>query len=91
MDDDTLFRLQNPLREPAALTPDERLSLKLYLTGAKHADDIYENHRKAILERHPEDEIPSLYSLQKLLATLTGIRPLWHDICTDSCMAYTSV
>ncbi|KAI1791030.1 hypothetical protein LXA43DRAFT_1061631 [Ganoderma leucocontextum] len=89
LDQETLFRLQNPRRAPAILTPDERLSLKLYLTGMKGSDEIYAKHREAILERHPEDEIPSLYGLHKLIRELTGVQALWHDMCSDSCMAYT--
>lgn len=89
LDEETLSRLQNPLRDPAILTPDQRLSLKLYLTGMKGTDDIYAKHRDAILERHPEDEIPSLYRLHKQIAELTGVQPLWHDMCPASCMAYT--
>ncbi|KAI1783208.1 hypothetical protein LXA43DRAFT_904045, partial [Ganoderma leucocontextum] len=89
LDEDTIERLlREPLTVPATLTPDERLSVKLFLADTDGSEKIYVETRKAILERHPDDDILSHHSVKKKIAELTGIHPLTHDMCPRSCMAY---
>ncbi|KAI0354178.1 hypothetical protein OH77DRAFT_1504872 [Trametes cingulata] len=82
-------QLRNPLTRCPSLTPDERLSIRLYLADSQGADKIYADTRTAILERHPEDDILSLHLVKKKVAELTGVCALTHDMCPKSCMAYT--
>ncbi len=89
LDEETVHRLRHPLTKAATLTPDERLSLKLYLNNAQGSDKMYDANRAAIIERNPDNNIPSLHSVQQMIAELTGVRALVHDMCRDSCMAYT--
>lgn len=85
----TIDRLRNPPHEPATLTPDERLSVKLFLGNGNGSEEIYNTHRSAILERHPEDDVLSLHLVKKKVANLSGVFPMTHDMCPGSCMAYT--
>ncbi|KAM5546143.1 hypothetical protein V8D89_000269 [Ganoderma adspersum] len=90
LDEDAISRLlRDPLTVPAMLTTDERLSVKLFLADTDGSEKIYNESRKAILERHPDDDILSHHSVKKKIAELTGIHPLTHNMCPKSCMAYT--
>ncbi|KAI0762373.1 hypothetical protein C8Q74DRAFT_1318877 [Fomes fomentarius] len=89
LDEETLHRLRHPLTKAAMLTPDDRLSLKLYLNNAQGSDKMYEANHAAIVERNPDNNIPSLHSIQQMIAELTGVRAWVHDMCCDPCMAYT--
>ncbi|KAI0366722.1 hypothetical protein BV20DRAFT_628003 [Pilatotrama ljubarskyi] len=89
LDVDIIHQLRNPITRCPTLTPDERLSVRLYLADSQGADQIYTDTRKAILERHPEDEVLSLHLVKKKVADLTGVCSLTHDMCPKSCMAYT--
>ena len=73
----------------ASLTPDERLSVRLFLADTDGSEAIYNKARDAIMERHPEDDVLSHHLVKKKVARLTGIYPLKHDMCPLSCMAYT--
>ncbi|KAI0370817.1 hypothetical protein BV20DRAFT_943688 [Pilatotrama ljubarskyi] len=86
---EVIEQLRNPITRSPTLSPDERLSIRLYLADSQGADKIYTDSRSAILERHPEDDILSLYQVKKKIAELTGVCALTHDMCPRSCMAYT--
>ncbi|KAM5545209.1 hypothetical protein V8D89_001320 [Ganoderma adspersum] len=89
-DEDAISHLlHNPLTVPAMLTADEHLSVKLFLADTDGSEKIYNESHKAILERHPDNDILSHHSVKKKIAELTGIHPLTHDMCPKSCMAYT--
>jgi len=69
--------------------PDTRLSLKLYMGTLNASDDVYNAVHEAILERHPEDKVLSLYQVKWLLTELTGVASIKSDMCINSCVAYT--
>ncbi|KAI9069776.1 hypothetical protein FKP32DRAFT_1599691 [Trametes sanguinea] len=89
LDKDNIALLRTPISRLPTLTPDERLSIRLYLMNSQGADEIYANTRTCILERHPEDDILSLHLVRKRIAQLTGVVAVTHDMCPASCMAYT--
>ena len=90
-----LHRLQNPPRDQSPVAIDEvtRLAIDLYMGTT--SEDTYERVRKAflkflaVLNFLPDLDIPSYYKIKRLVASLTGIEPLVHDMCVNSCLAYT--
>jgi hypothetical protein len=45
--------------------------------------------RVAILQRWPGTELPSYYKAKHLVADLSGIESVVHDMCINSCVAFT--
>ena len=82
-------RLKNPPSEPVHLTPDERLSLELFISTQNAAQHVYTSVKKAVERRHPESQILSYDKVKRLTAELTGISPITDHMCIKSCAAYT--
>jgi hypothetical protein len=91
MDEEDLERLQNPPRYEISLEsePDLRLALDLFLANYTSSVDAYNQNRKAMLRRHPEDDIYTYDQAKRLVRHLSGIVPLAHDMCINTCIAYT--
>ncbi|KAG2141318.1 hypothetical protein DEU56DRAFT_708218, partial [Suillus clintonianus] len=86
-DPDALERLRNPPQEILTIDdPDVLLSLKLFLADTTEA--AYNSIRQAIMERFPDSEILSYYQIRRRVALLSGIQPIVHDMCVDSCVAF---
>ncbi|KAF8978516.1 hypothetical protein BDQ17DRAFT_1394725 [Cyathus striatus] len=82
LDTDMLNTIRNP--------PQEQLSIKnLFLAMGNASEDTYNRVRNAVKRRHPDDDILSFYQVKKLVTELTGISPLTHEMCINSCMGYT--
>src|ERR1700692_250951 len=91
MEEEDLERLQNPPRYGINLEsePDLRLALDLFLANYTSSVDTYNQNRKAMLRRHPEDNIYTYDQAKHLVQHLSGIVPLAHDMCINTCIAYT--
>ena len=88
---DDVYRLRHPVQNEINLLddPDLLLSLRLFLSTTSASDQVYNDVRSDMLERHPEDNILSLASIKKKIQDLTGVIPIVHDMCPNSCVAYT--
>ncbi len=88
---ESLSRLRNPPTVPFTLDdqPDLRLSFELFLASLKASVDVYNTSRKAILRRHPEDNILSYEQMKKALTEITGVASIVHPMCPNSCVAFT--
>ncbi|KAL6308758.1 hypothetical protein BKA93DRAFT_815112 [Sparassis latifolia] len=83
LDADTLERLRNPPCTTVDVTdPSLRLALDLFLA-------TYNTVRDAIMRRYPDDILPSYAQIKRQVAELSGVVPLIHDMCINSCLAYT--
>lgn len=89
LSDSVLHRLRNPPRSLRAITPVERLGLRMYLARGDASEDNYTDHRAAFLELHPDEPIPSYEAVKNLVAELTGVSALRTDMCVDTCVAFT--
>jgi hypothetical protein len=91
MDEEDLDRLWNPPTYEINLEsePDLRLALDLFLANYTSSVDPYNQNHKAMLQRHPEDEIYTYHQAKRLVQHLSGIVPLAHDMCINTCIAYT--
>ena len=90
LSEDVLERLRNPVTScPDVSDPDFRLGLDLFLANINSSQDAYTASRSAILRRHPDDDIPSYSQMKQRIAEITGVVPIIHDMCKNSCLAFT--
>jgi hypothetical protein len=89
LEDDAIERLRDP---PACLVdlsdPDEELSVNMFIANMNSSEASYTRNRAAVLARHPNDKILSLYEVKKLVAEITGVYSIEDHMCINSCMAY---
>ncbi|KAJ7893765.1 hypothetical protein B0H13DRAFT_1505852, partial [Mycena leptocephala] len=90
LDSDTLARLRNPIWESVDISDDKdfRLSLKVFLADTNASEATYHATRDAILEHSPNVDMLSYYSVKRAIESMTGIVPITHDMCPNSCIAY---
>jgi hypothetical protein len=90
LDPEAIKRLRDAPQHPIDITdPDLRLSLDLFISVENSSQETYMSARRAIMRRHPEDEILTYDQVKHRVAQLSGVFPLVFDMCINSCMAYT--
>ena len=91
LETEDLDRLRNPTQTPIDTLddPDFRLSLNLFLACSNASQKTYNAARDAILRRHPNDKVLSYDQIKRRIKHLTGIVPLMHDMCINTCLAFT--
>ncbi|KAG1882125.1 hypothetical protein F4604DRAFT_1879554 [Suillus subluteus] len=67
--------------------PDLLMSLKLFFPDT--TIKAYNLIHAAISERHPDDDVYSYYHVKQLSSELSGVVPLVHDMCINTCLAFT--
>ena len=60
----------------------------LQAPGIDDIQSIY-NVEKLICTFTGIDDTQSIYNIEKLIYTFTGIEPIHHDMCPNTCLAYT--
>lgn len=89
-DDDVMHRINNPPTIPIDLSdPNLRMSIDLYLAVRNASEETYNATRIAIMRRHPEDQILSYHVVRRKVTELTGVTSVVHDMCINSCVAFT--
>lgn len=89
-DDDSLYNLQNPPQEQLFIDdPDVRLSLDIFMATTNASQESYNAIRQAILRRYPNSSILTFYKIKNLLDKITGVIPILHDMCKNSCVGFT--
>ncbi|KAI0714436.1 hypothetical protein C8T65DRAFT_771783 [Cerioporus squamosus] len=78
-----------PARPPSELERLELMAVEMYFARGSASEDNYEDNRRAFMRAHPEEEVLSYEGVKRLLARVTGIEPIHHDMCPNSCLAYT--
>ena len=91
LDVEHVYLLRHPIQNEVNLLddPDILFSLRLFLSTTSASDQVFNDVRSDILIRHPEDNVLSLASVKKKIQELTGVVPIVHDMCPNSCIAYT--
>lgn len=90
LSEDAVERLRNPPTSPVDVSdPDFRLALDLFLAHLQSSQESYTLTREAILRRHPDDNIPSYDQMKRRIAEVTGVVPIIHHMCPNSCLAFT--
>ena len=90
LEPEALERLRNPPQRPTdILSPDLRLALDLFIAVGNSSQETYNAVRSAIVRRYPENELLSYAQIKTRIAELSGITPIIHDMCINSCLGYT--
>ncbi|KAJ6565791.1 hypothetical protein DFH09DRAFT_1472439, partial [Mycena vulgaris] len=89
--EEVMHRLRHPLHrsEDVSKDPDLLHSLRLFLATTNASVQTYTDAANAAREHHPDDEILSYAAVKAKVAELSGIVPLVHDMCPNTCLAYT--
>ncbi|KAJ2930820.1 hypothetical protein H1R20_g6294, partial [Candolleomyces eurysporus] len=86
-------QLQEPIESVLNLDdesdPNLRVSLEIYMATSNGSDESYNRIAAALRRRSPDIELYSLDRLKRKIGRLTGLVPIVHDMCINSCMAYT--
>ncbi|KAF9535164.1 hypothetical protein CPB83DRAFT_730467, partial [Crepidotus variabilis] len=89
-DEEQLHSLRHPVQHTRSLNDkDVLLSLKCFLATMRASNQVYSDVQQSIEEVHPQIKLQSHHVVQKTIANLTGIFPIIHDMCPQSCLAYT--
>lgn len=84
-----LERLRNPPQEPLSLDDHVlRLSIDIYLGLDNASENHYELVRKAVARCPPHTEMLSLSQVKRKVQEISGIYPVFHDMCINSCVAF---
>ena len=94
LDEDTRAALRNAPTETLGLDdPNLQLSLRLYLALENASEDAYAQVCAAIAQHpgSPEANMtPLSYSrIKRRVSEITGIKPIYTDMCIDTCVAFT--
>jgi hypothetical protein len=95
LNDEALDRLRNPLRGPIIIdSPGIRHSISTYLALEHASQDAYDRIQRSTRLNFAGaaagvEDILSFYSVEKLIAQYTGVESIKHDMCSQSCLAFT--
>ncbi|KAI6002365.1 hypothetical protein F5J12DRAFT_722964, partial [Pisolithus orientalis] len=92
LDDAALHRLCNPLCTQLEIDDDVIcFGLKVYFSLKHSAILAYESIQQsaACCFEGRAISIPSYYNIEKLITEYTGVESIEHDMCPDSCVAFT--
>jgi hypothetical protein len=81
--------LHKPLHGQPSNSVDEDACLAIDLYLGTLSETTYETVRAAILCCWPGMGLPTYYKAKHLVADLSGIESIIHDMCVNSCLAYT--
>jgi hypothetical protein len=90
MSTEAVEHLCNPTceRPYLALNNDTWLVINLFLGNPSEL--TYKTNHKCILRRYLDCTLPTYYKIKCLVSEMTGIESLVHNMCINSCVAYTS-
>jgi hypothetical protein len=94
MDLNMLQKIWNPPQRPLQInSPGIQHSLSTYMALELAFQEAYECVINSTQHNFPAvggiPDLLSFKSVEKLIASHTGIEPLWHDMCPDSCVGFT--
>ncbi|KAG1788453.1 uncharacterized protein HD556DRAFT_1245107, partial [Suillus plorans] len=70
--------------------PDIEHGISLFLALKHVSKSAFNKSCAAALHCHPEDNIPSLHQVKKIISDLSGITSIIKDQCINSCVAFVS-
>jgi hypothetical protein len=86
---EVVSRLKNPPSGTIELTPNDQLSLELFISTHNSPQHVYTSVKTNIERRYPESNLLSLDKVKQLIVEITGISPITDHMCIKSCVAYT--
>lgn len=84
------------LRTPSSEFPDDMVNdrhflkaLRTFLATTDASEKTYDDVRAAHQACYPDDPYLSFYQIRRQVELLTGVTPIMHDMCVDSCVGFT--
>lgn len=89
LSEDATHRLRNPPTQQLSLDNDRalRLAIHLYLE-LNHSEEDYVKARAALIE-YDGVQLPSLHQIKRIVAELSGVEEMVHDMCINTCIRFT--
>ena len=89
-----LERLWDPPHQPLFIdSAGHRHSISTYLTTEHSSEDAYEKICRSTIRNFPGarevEDILSFHKVESFIAGLTGVEKIQHDMCPNSCAAFT--
>ena len=78
-----------PQHQIEAPSSNVHLAIDLYLAIKNASQDTYNAIRAVILHCYPDSKLLSYTQTKTKITQMTGITPLVHNMCINSCLAYT--
>ncbi|KAK0184530.1 hypothetical protein F5146DRAFT_1145370 [Armillaria mellea] len=79
--------LKSAMLEESNMQPDHISCLTFFAT-TNASEETYKSFLFAYKERHPSLQHYSFYQMKKHVEHLSGVIPISHDMCVDSCAAF---
>ncbi|KAG2749072.1 hypothetical protein P692DRAFT_20780095, partial [Suillus brevipes Sb2] len=94
MSDEAVARLRNPPRVLLEINnPGIRHSISMYLALEHASQEAYNRMRRSTMRNFAGapsvDNVQSFYNVERLISTYTGVESIEHDMCSNSCLAFT--
>lgn len=64
-------------------------SLRGFLSSTNAPQATYNDWRDLLLECYPDDPFLSLDQMKRRVEQLSGVVPIYHDMCKDTCVGFT--
>jgi hypothetical protein len=64
-------------------------SLRGFLSSTNAPQATYNDWRDLLLECYPDDPFLSLDQMKRCVEQLSGVVPIYHDMCKDTCVGFT--
>ncbi|KIO00040.1 hypothetical protein M404DRAFT_153603, partial [Pisolithus tinctorius Marx 270] len=92
---DAIKWLHNPPSQPISIeNPSTHFSISAYLALESMSQNAYNHVCQATCSSFASslgaDDILSFYNVKKLIASYMGVISIEHDMCCNTCIAYTS-
>jgi hypothetical protein len=85
--------LQPPNTPPVIENPGIQYSISIYLALEHSSQDVYKRGCHSTVQNVSGapgvDNIQSFYNIKRTIHTFTGVEPIHHDMCSNTCLAYT--
>jgi hypothetical protein len=90
MDTEDIARLRCASSEfPSnAFDPNFLFALRSFFACNNASQETYNRFCAAALARHPEDEFLSYHQVRRRIEQISGVVPITHDMCINSCCAF---
>ncbi len=91
MQQDDINRLHSADPDPFLDIGDKHFikSLRGFLSSATASETTYNNWRNLLLDCYPDDPFPSFDQMKRRIKQLSGVVPIYHDMCPDTCVGFT--
>ncbi|KAF8224560.1 hypothetical protein L208DRAFT_1062834, partial [Tricholoma matsutake] len=66
-------------------------ALKTFFSTTNSSQATYNNIHSAMLECYPDDPFLSYDQMRQCVEQLSGVVPIYHDMCQDTCIAFTGL